>query len=292
LAAALLTMPLAVDGFCVGAFHVLMVWLMVAGLSHVSRGRSWSGGFLLGTAAWLKLLPVLGIGYLLLKRKWLPAAIAMLSVLVIDVVLSVAAYGPVGAWQEHATWWHNGASGTVMRQLTSVRAVDEDRLTNQSVPVTLRRLLSYLGSDPGKARNQVGIANLSPEQLKAVYLVVMGLLGLPIFLFCRRSGRNLSPGQWSAEIALMSLATLWFSPVVWSYHPTAAMPALAVVLSRGEQYTRLVWTVAMLWLLAMALLGCPIARACGDLLWISLLLGGVLILTSPRVKGSPATATL
>jgi hypothetical protein len=268
-----------------------MVWLMVAGLARVSRGRCWSGGFLLGTAAWLKLLPVLGIGYLLLKRKWLPAAIAVASVVVIDVVLTVAAYGPTGAWEEHVAWWHQGASGTVMRQLTSPRTVDEDRLTNQSVPVTLRRLLTYLGSEPQGVRNRVGIANLSADQLKVAYLAVTGLLALPLLIFCRRPGRNLSLGQWSAEIALMSAATLWFSPVVWSYHPTAAMPAMAVVLSRGQQHTRLVWAVAMLWLAAMALLACPVARAGGDLLWISLLLGGVLMLTTPRVEALPAMAS-
>jgi hypothetical protein len=290
LAAGLLLMPLAIDGFCVGAFHVLMVWLMIAGLIHVSRGRDWSGGFLLGTAAWLKLLPALGIGYLLLKRKWLPAAIAAASVVAIDVVLSVVAYGPTGAWEEHVSWWHQGASGTVMRQLTCAKAIDEDRLTNQSVPVTLRRLLSYLGSEPQGARNIVGIANLSPEQLKVAYAVVTALIALPLLIFCRRPGRNLPPGQWSAEIALMSLATLWFSPVVWSYHPTAAMPAMAIVLSRGEQHKQLVWMVALLWLAAMALLGWNVARACGDLLWISLLLGVVLMLTTPRVPASAALA--
>jgi hypothetical protein len=289
LGAGLLLMPLAIDGFCVGAFHVLMVWLMVAGLSRVSRGRCWSGGFLLGTAAWLKLLPALGIGYLLLKRKWLPAAIAMASVVILDVVLTVVAYGPKGAWQEHVTWWHQGASGTMMRQLTSPKPVDEDRITNQSVAVTLRRLLTYLGSEPGSARNQVGLANLSGEQLKVAYLLAMGLLAVPLLYFCRRPARGLSLAQWSAEIAMISLATLWFSPVVWSYHPTAALPAMAVVLSRGEQHPRLVWMMTIAWLAALALLACPVARACGDLLWVSLLLGAVLILITPRAAAQPCS---
>lgn len=79
MAAGLLALAIAADGFLIGAFHVAMVWLMVAGLVQASRGRHWRGGLLLGFATWMKLLPVLGIGYLLLKRKWQPALIATLD---------------------------------------------------------------------------------------------------------------------------------------------------------------------------------------------------------------------
>ena len=77
LAAELLVMPLALDHFCLGAFHILMVWLMVAGLGRAARGRPWSGGLLLGMAVWVKLLPLMGVGYLVLKRKWLAAGVAL-----------------------------------------------------------------------------------------------------------------------------------------------------------------------------------------------------------------------
>ena len=35
----LLAMPLALDGLCLGAFHIFMVWAMVAGLGRISRDR-------------------------------------------------------------------------------------------------------------------------------------------------------------------------------------------------------------------------------------------------------------
>ena len=76
LLAGLLMTPLAVDGLCLGSFHLLMVWLMVAGLCRGLRGQSWSGGILLGFAAWLKLLPLLGVEYLLVRRRWVAACIA------------------------------------------------------------------------------------------------------------------------------------------------------------------------------------------------------------------------
>src|SRR5208282_2635900 len=119
---------------------------MIMGLDRACRGQETCGGILLGTAAWLKLLPMLGIAFLLYQRKWKGALIAMATVFVLEVTLSVAAFGPAGAWQEHVLWWEHGAAGTTNRQLTSVRPRDEDRLTNQSVAITLRRLLTSLGS--------------------------------------------------------------------------------------------------------------------------------------------------
>jgi hypothetical protein len=146
--------------------------------------------------------------------------------------------------------------------------------------VTLRRLLSRRGSEAGGARAQVAVANLSGRQLKTTYLAAMALLVLAVGFVCRRPGRELSPGQWASENALIVLATLWFSPLVWSYHPTAATPALALILSRGSQHNWLSWTVGLLWLLGMVLLAWPVARTYGDLLWVSLLVGAVLVWTS------------
>ncbi len=139
MAAGLLCLPLAIDGFLIGTFHVLMVWLMFAGLVHACRGRAWKGGMLLGAAVWLKLLPVIGVGYLLLKRKWRPAAVAVATVAVIDVGLCLPALG----WREtcdgHLLWSLRGAASTIDDQLDGDKQVDVDRLTNQSTMVILRR---------------------------------------------------------------------------------------------------------------------------------------------------------
>ena len=93
LAAGLLAMPIVIDGMCLGSFHVLMVWLMIAGLDRACRGQQVSGGIVLGTAAWLKLLPLLGIGFLLYQRKWKGAIVATATVVVLDVVLTLRLLG-------------------------------------------------------------------------------------------------------------------------------------------------------------------------------------------------------
>ena len=79
------------------------------------------------------------------------------------------------------------------------------------------------------------MAHFTAAQLEVTFLLVIGCLGLGMVTFCRRPGSQLSPGQWATEIALMLLATLWLSPVTWSYHPTAALPALAIVLTLPPQ---------------------------------------------------------
>jgi hypothetical protein len=277
LAAGLLMLPLALDHLCIGAFHILMIWLMVAGLARVSRGRSWSGGVLLGLGVWIKLLPLVGVGYLALKRKWLAAGVAIACAVTVDLALALPVFGPQRTWVLHVQWWQSQAQGATERALTDPAYIGEDRVTNQSPAVVLRRLLTHMGWDAFPSRNSVALTDLSGPQLRMVYTGLVALLGLGILFYCRRPGRSLDAAQWASEIALIALGTLWFSPVAWSYHFTAATPALAVIVARRAARPRLVWTVAVLWLAALASFGWPLARSFGAMLWTTLLVGAVLV---------------
>jgi hypothetical protein len=288
LIAGLLVTPLVVDGMCLGSFHTFMIWFMFAGLSRALGGEEVSGGALLGVAAWLKLLPFLGVLFLLLHRKVKAASVAVLVALALDVVLSVGAYGVRGACNEHVRWWHRDAAGTTHRQLTSIASVDEDRLTNQSVAVTLRRLLSSLGSNPGSARERVILLHLTGGQLKAVYTVVTAVMLLVLIILCRPDGRWPLWGEVPAIVAMIVLATLWFSPVVWSYHFAAATPALAILVDRCHHRQRLLALLIVGWLAPLGLLVFPLARAAGILLWISLALGAALVWLPRRAVAQPA----
>ena len=267
LAAGLLVMPLALDHFCLGAFHILMVWLMVAGLGRSVRDRPWTGGLLLGLAVWVKLLPLLGVGYLVLKRKWLAAGVALGSAVAVNLILSVPVFGWQRTSQLHQQWWNDQATGATHRLLDLPSVVDEDRLSDQSLPVILRRILTRTAWDhENPERRSVAVGDLSSQQLRMTYHATLALLGLGIAFLCRRPGQATSAGDWSKEIALITLATLWFSPVVWSYHPTAVVPALAVILSARPKQPWLTWTTTGIWLLGMVLLGSQLGRAGGDAL--------------------------
>lgn len=269
LAAALLCLPLALDGFLLGGFHVLMVWLMVAGLHRALRGQTWVGGAVLGTAAWVKLLPLAGIGYLFLKRKWRAGSVALATVLVLDLVLSVAAYGWRESYELHCDWFWREAVGTSERELAEGTNDDEDRLTNQSLTVVLRRIFTDRGGFP-----ELSIARMSAGQLTATAAIVSGGLGLAI-LALLSSPRQFDPPDDAGEISLVALCTLWFSPVVWSYHLVAAVPALAVVLARRPS-ARQRWLVIGVWCTALTLFALETARAAGHMLWASLFVGGCL----------------
>jgi len=287
LAAGLLMLPLALDHLCIGAFHVLMIWLMVAGLARVSRGHSWSGGVLLGLGVWIKLLPLLGAGYLVLKRKWLATGVAIACAVTVDLALTLPVFGPQRTWELHVAWWQSQARGATERTLTDNAYIGEDRITNQSPAVALRRVLTHMGWDAFPSRNSVALTNLSGPQLRMVYTGLVALLGLGILSCCRRPGRSLDASQWASEIALIALGTLWFSPVAWSYHFTAATPALAVIVARRAGQPRLVGTVVVLWVAALASFAWPLARALGAMLWTTLLVGAILVRPQGR-RGSLA----
>ncbi len=277
LTAGLLTTPLALDGLCMGAFHVLMAWWMLAGLLRIGRGRDWSGGILLGLAIWVKLLPIVGVAYLVLKRRWKPALVALACPLVVDAAISFAVFHPQAAWEAHVAWWREEIVGSAGRQMGADENIDEDRLSNQSLPQVLRRTLTHLGVPSAAARERVAVADLSPGQLKLVYLVLLGLLASTVAATCWRPGRVTPPGRWAEESCLVVLATAWISPVLWAYHHVVAAPALAIVMGQGPRQARRAWLLAGLWLASMGLIGWDLARSAGAMLWMSLLVGAVLI---------------
>jgi hypothetical protein len=282
LTAGLLFLPLAVNHFCLGAFHLAMVWLMVAGLGRISRGRTWSGGVLLGLAIWVKLLPALALGYLALKRKYLAAAVALGCALTVHVALTTAAFGPQGAWQANRDWWGMGVGGTADRLLRNPRAVAEQRDNNQSPLAVLRRVVTQLGSVPGTVRARVALADLAPATLEAVYFTLSGVLAVALATVFRRPARRMSPSRWSTEIALLVLATLWFSPIVWSYHFLAALPAAALLLGRTWDHGRRPRLVVILGASVQGLFAWRLAMALGAVLWATLVLGATLLWTDPR----------
>ncbi|MBU0637679.1 MAG: DUF2029 domain-containing protein [Planctomycetes bacterium] len=93
----------------------LTLWtllLCVAGLTLIGRRRALVGGLVLGLAMVIKVMPVLLVGYLLLRRCWRALIGVALAVIVFDLVPSVWFFGWQGALDEHRAWvrrarWHS-----------------------------------------------------------------------------------------------------------------------------------------------------------------------------------------
>ena len=292
IATGLLVAPLVLDQLCIGAFHGLMLWWMISGMGRVLRGKPWSGAILLGLAIWIKLLPALGAAYLLYKRRWREALLAAMVAGAVDLSLTAIALPLEQNLAAHREWWEKDAAGTAELLLSSPVKVNEQRVTNQSLPAVLRRILTQLGYPSNSSRDLAAIANLTPGQLKLVYFSVLGAIGLALLWIFRRSARNTPPAAQATEMGLVILATLWFTPIAPSYHPIAVAPALALILGR-EHLRPIAWLTAALWTGAMILHASPLARAFGHVLWVTFLLAGILLWTNARQREKcPATAVL
>ncbi len=270
----LLLMPLALNHFCLGSFHILMLWLMVAGLAAVAAGRWRRGGLLLGLAIWIKLLPVLAAGYLFWKRQWRPALLAVLTAVALDAGISVVGLGPTAAWNAHVRWWQKQVHGTTAGLMKSPYPTPEYRSNNQSLPAVLRRTLTITWvEEPDGRANMYSLAQLSSQQLTLVYRGILLALGVALAVAFWGAGAGIPPARSATEIALVCLCTVWFSPVAWSYHFLSLTPVLALILVRERQAGVDVWALIVLWLVALALLGSHEARSHGELLLTSAILG-------------------
>ncbi|GAB6166773.1 hypothetical protein JCM19992_27730 [Thermostilla marina] len=287
LGAILSVFPLALDGMVLGAFHLAMVWLLIEGLGRVAEGRSISGGLIVGTAVWVKLLPVVAVAYLILKRRFTPAIVAIATAIMIDVILSAAAFGPAGAVATHQQWWTQHASATTKRQLTEPGLIDEDRLTNQSLPIVLRRFLTDFGHSPGNPRNRLTIAHLTGRELTWIYRGCIVIMMLALGWYFRYPYSNIPSERAKAEMGLVALATVWISPVVWGYHPTAAGPALAWIGARRDRLPIPVWTAFAVWLAGVAGHASKVTAAAGSVLWASFIVGAILVWMAYRQTQQP-----
>lgn len=277
LATAGLTLVYALDHVLLGAFHLVMLWLMIAGVARALRGQGIGGGVLLGLGVWLKLLPLLGVGYLVLKRRWRAAGLAVIVALTVDVALTVGGLGWQSGWDAHVRWWHERGVGDLNAVLQGEGFMAQLRDRNQAVPAVLRRVLTQPPPDhPEPMYEQIAIADLSGGALTAVFLVYAGLLLGVLGWYGRRPAWSLLPGRGAEELAMLALATMWFSPIVFSYHPVAMMPAVAVLIGRERVGSRRGWVTVIAALAGMVLLAFPVTRALGEIQWVAWILAVLL----------------
>lgn len=274
LAAGLTMLPLVLSQLCLGPFHLIMTYWLVVGLGRVGHGRWRTGGALLGLAIWIKVLPVLAAGYLLWKGNWRPALVAVLTALAIDATLCLAAYGPRTTIHEHHQWWREQVRGATHRIFSTAPAL-EQRTRNQSLAATMRRTFS---SAPAFELHHGSLSHsaipLSPEQLRLPYVLIQGCSGLWLAWALRQRWYTLRRVDLGRDIALVCLATAWFSPVVWSYHFIVATPALGLILWHWWAKRNIAITLLLsAWMLTEALYGVYWVRAYGVMLWMSGLVG-------------------
>ena len=146
------------------------LFLCVAGFTLLERSRPGIGGGLLGLAALVKTIPLLLVGYLVLRRKWRGLAGFAAAIVIADLVPCLLFFGWRGTIAEHRAWlrraeWHSNR-----------RLIDDPLLrvhrhgSNASLSVVLAR---WLRKPPGAAR-QVILEGEPPPEVVAARRATLG----------------------------------------------------------------------------------------------------------------------
>jgi hypothetical protein len=230
----------------VNLFVFLLV--LVAFLLFRRRRDAW-GGLALAAAASAKVMPIVFLPYLLYKRAWRAAAWTAGFLVVLNVALPLAVFGPARTAEHWRAW----------RSVAAAETTDPTpHHMNQSLLAALKRLLTAEGS----ARDPVHYAVAAWPTQRAVtgfYLLAgLGALGLALAFRRHPPGLDAPPPTVAAELAVCLAAMTLVSPLAWKAHFVTVLPAYWLVW-RGLR-GRVAWGVwwgsfACLTLSAPALVG-------------------------------------
>ncbi|MBK9128645.1 MAG: DUF2029 domain-containing protein [Phycisphaerales bacterium] len=243
--------------FRLSQINTLTLLLMVGCLVSLERGRRGLAGLWAGLAALLKITPALLLFWLLLKREFRAAGVAMLTIFLAGPVGDLAVFrGDAAAvytdWLTRAV--HEGSHAGLVR---TQREID---WRNQGLGVVLCRWLhptpytTRFDNDPRMDRQftlpETRTINVASFPLSVVATIVTGsaVASLLVLVWVtRRPASALSAWQRRVEFALVLLAMLWLMPVLRRYHLIWMLPALSLLLA---QIYRLGWQDRWSWLAA------------------------------------------
>jgi hypothetical protein len=235
--------------FRLNQINTLTLLLMVGSYVCWEHGRRVISGFWLGLAVLLKLTPGLLVAWLLLKRQYRTAAVAVLTVVLAGPAADLVALGPSRTADSYRAWVDRSVTAGSHRGL--ILAQLETDWRNQGLGAVLSRWLhptnynTHFDNDP---RVQAGCADCEPRTLNLaslplttvanVVVVILGGMLIGLFWLTRRPADRLTVWQLRFEWALILLAMLGLMPVMRRYHMIWALPALSV-LGAGVHYSGL-----------------------------------------------------
>jgi len=189
--------------------------VLVAFLLFRRRRDAW-GGLALAAAASAKVMPIVFLPYLLYKRAWRAAAWTAGFLVVLNVAVPFAVFGPARTAQHWRAWRSVAAAET---------ADPTPHHMNQSLLAALKRLLTAEGS----ARDPVHYAVAAWPTQRAVtgfYLLAgLGALGLALAFRRHPPGLDAPPPTLAAELAVCLAAMTLVSPLAWKAHFVTVLAA-------------------------------------------------------------------
>jgi len=205
--------------------NVQVLWLVLLAFHLFRRGRAGRGGLALALATSTKAVPILLLAYLLYKRCWRETLWTVAWLLILNLGVLGAVFGPAGTvhlWER----WHAVAGGE-LRDPTPT-------FMNQSLLAGVKRAVTAEGGlrDPVHYH----VAAWSAGAARGLFIAAAGALALGLaWLFRSRPGELTGPRA-GAELALCLGAMVVVDPLAWKAHYVVLITAYAYawwVLRRG-----------------------------------------------------------
>ncbi len=187
--------------------NLYLLFLVLLAFHLFREGRVAWGACALALAASLKAVPVLFVAYLVYRRRWRETMWTLGFLVVLNVVVPVALFGPGDAAEHWRAW----------RAVASTEFGDPTpRFANQSLLAALKRLVTVDGGagDP----MQYALAAWSPEAVRRLFIALVGLAGLGLALAFRGGSREFRDRRSAAEIVVCLGALPIVSPLGWKAH--------------------------------------------------------------------------
>lgn len=224
-------LPWIVADLTGGNISTLMLASIVLSFYFYRRGRTLPAAAILGAGIAVKIFPVFMVLFYGIKRRWRMAGMAAGATVVIGVLPGVLLFG-AGEFAESWRVWSERAKIRSPRYMI----VDGPGISyiNQSVANVLRHTLSPVNAGHRSDNFLVNVADLPRPVILVIWYVVMSAAGLAwVWMLWPR--KTDSPGVEAAQLGLVGIAVLWFSPHVMSYYLTVLMPAVALLMWAGSE---------------------------------------------------------
>jgi hypothetical protein len=187
--------------------NLYLLFLVLLAFHWFRRQRNALGGFALAAAASAKATPIAFLIYLLYKRAWRAAAWTTGFLVVLNVVLPLALFGPARTVEQWRTWRAVAAAET---------ADPTPQFMNQSLLATLKRLLTTEGGARDPVRYAIAAWPLAGVQRLFYGLVALGGIGLALAF--RRHPPGLADRTLVGEVAVCFCVLPLVSPLAWKAH--------------------------------------------------------------------------
>src|SRR2546428_1839894 len=213
----LFTARLFDDNLQHGPINALLLFLCLLAFVLFREQRLVAGGFALALAASLKAVPVLLLGYLAYKRRWRELGWSIAFLVLLNLVIPIALFGPGEAAAQWRAW--RAVAAAEMVQPVAHHP-------NQALLSALKRLLTVEGG----ARNPIdyALAAWPTTAVVRLFWLVAGFAGLALTFAFRGSSRDLRDPRFAGEFAVCLGAMTLVSPLAWAAHFVTLVAPAAV----------------------------------------------------------------